>query len=71
MSEHSEKEAIQKPRDDLPEINFSWKLTLNLIVYTKYYPKCITDIHIKCKTIKILEDSLDDQRLSNDFLDII
>lgn len=33
--------------------------------------KCITDINVKWKTIKILEDSPHDHSLSNEFLDKI
>ena len=49
-------------------------LYTNFTSFTKINSKCFTDLHMKCKTMKLLEDNigknLDDLQYG-DFLDII
>ena len=49
-------------------------LDINLTLFTKINSKQITELNIKCKIIKLLEDNtgenLDDLELGNDFSDI-
>ena len=48
-------------------------LDTDLIFFTKINSKCITDLNVKCKTIKFVEDNigenLDDLGFDDDFLD--
>lgn len=50
-------------------------LDTDLTFFTKINSKCIIDLNVKCKTLKLLEDSigetLDDLGYSDNFLDII
>ena len=50
------------------DLHLQKNLDTDFTLFTEINSKCITDLNVKCKTIKILEN-LDDPVFGNDFFD--